>query len=101
MITCDPVSLAIKKETTSFKSKEIKLRQSTSYFTMNVMIFWDTAPCSPYANRRFRGKYYLHLQGKKSAEQETSLQQVDRNLLPRSFLSRLILESEDGGGTFL
>jgi hypothetical protein len=40
---------------------------------MKVVFFWDTAPCSPYVNRCFRGTYHLHLQGRKSAEQETSL----------------------------
>jgi hypothetical protein len=42
---------------------------------MNVAIFWDIAPCSPYVNQRFGGTYHLYLQGKKSAEQETSVQQ--------------------------
>jgi hypothetical protein len=36
-------------------------------------VFWDIAPCSPYVNRRFGGTYGLHLQGRKSAEQETSV----------------------------
>jgi hypothetical protein len=30
---------------------------------MNVAIFWDIAPCSPYVNLRF-GATYHHLQGK-------------------------------------
>jgi hypothetical protein len=38
----------------------------------NFAIFWDITPCSPYMNRRFGGKYCLYLQGRKSAEQETS-----------------------------
>jgi hypothetical protein len=25
---------------------------------MIVAIFWDTAPCSPYVNRRFEGTYH-------------------------------------------
>jgi hypothetical protein len=33
---------------------------------MNVAIFWDIAPCSPYANRYFGGKFRLHLQGRKN-----------------------------------
>jgi hypothetical protein len=33
---------------------------------------------SLYVNRRFGGKYHLHLQGRKSAEQETSVKQVAR-----------------------
>jgi hypothetical protein len=36
---------------------------------LNVAIFWDTSPCSPYVNRHFGGMYYFHLQGRKSAEQ--------------------------------
>jgi hypothetical protein len=28
---------------------------------MNVAIFWNIAPCSPYVNRRFEGKYRLNL----------------------------------------
>jgi succinylglutamate desuccinylase len=35
-------------------------------------MFWDIAPCSRYMNRRFGGTYHLHLQGRKSAEKETS-----------------------------
>jgi hypothetical protein len=33
---------------------------------MEIVTFWDTAPCSPYMNRRFDGKYHYHLQGRKS-----------------------------------
>jgi hypothetical protein len=61
---------------------------------MNVATFWDIAPCSPYVNRRFGGKYCLHLQGLKS-------------LLPshlfatRWFLARLIVDPEVGADTFL
>jgi hypothetical protein len=40
---------------------------------MNAVIFWDKAPFSPYVKRRFSGMYHLHLQGRKSTEQETSL----------------------------
>jgi hypothetical protein len=39
-------------------------------------IFWHIAPCSLYVNRRFSGTYYLHLQGRKSAQQENSVYQV-------------------------
>jgi hypothetical protein len=41
----------------------------------NVAFFRNIAPCSPYVERRFGGTH-LHLHGKKSAEQETRLQQV-------------------------
>jgi hypothetical protein len=39
---------------------------------MNISIFWDIAPCDPYENR-FGGTYRLHLQARKSAQQETSM----------------------------
>jgi hypothetical protein len=38
---------------------------------MNVAIFWDTAPCSPYMNRCFVGMYHRYLQDRTLAEQET------------------------------
>jgi hypothetical protein len=43
---------------------------------MDVVTFGDVAPCSPYVIRRLGRTYHLHLQGRKSAEQETSVQQV-------------------------
>jgi hypothetical protein len=61
---------------------------------MNVAIFWDIAPCSPYVDRRFGGTYYLHLQGQKAAKQKTSVQQVVRLVL--WFLTRQIFDPEDG-----
>jgi hypothetical protein len=39
---------------------------------MKYALFWDIEPCSPYMSRRFGGLYHLHLQGRKSAEQDTS-----------------------------
>jgi hypothetical protein len=33
--------------------------------------FWDISSCSPYMNRRLGRIYHLHLQGRKSAEQES------------------------------
>jgi hypothetical protein len=45
-------------------------------FFMIVAIFKDTALYSPYVNRRFGRTYDLHLQGRKSVWQETSVQQV-------------------------
>jgi hypothetical protein len=39
---------------------------------LKIAVFWDIAPCSPYMNRCFEGTCHLHLQGQKSAEQETS-----------------------------
>jgi hypothetical protein len=41
---------------------------------MNVAIFWDMAPCNSYVNGRFGGMCQLHIQGRKSAEQETNVQ---------------------------
>jgi hypothetical protein len=40
---------------------------------LSVATFWDVAPCSPYVNPRFVGKYRLHPQGRKSVEQETTV----------------------------
>jgi hypothetical protein len=45
-------------------------------------MFWDKTPCSPYVNLRFGWTYHLHLQGRKSAEQETNVQQVARQNKP-------------------
>jgi hypothetical protein len=45
---------------------------------MNSSTFWDIAPCSSCVNRRFGGTYGLHLQGRKSAEQQTSVHQAAR-----------------------
>jgi hypothetical protein len=33
--------------------------------TMKKAVFWDVAPCRNCVNRRFRGTYRLHLQGKR------------------------------------
>jgi hypothetical protein len=52
---------------------------------MTVAIFCDVEQCS--VSRRFEGTYYIYLQGRISAEQETSVQQV----------ARLILDLEYGG----
>jgi hypothetical protein len=43
---------------------------------MHVATSWDIVSCSPYVNRPFGRTYRLHLKGRKSAEQETSMQQV-------------------------
>jgi hypothetical protein len=56
-----------------------KLKNLSSYavsevlkaVVMNFAIFWNIAPCIQYMNRRFGGTYNLHLQGRKSVEQET------------------------------
>jgi hypothetical protein len=36
----------------------------------------------PYVYRRFGGKYQLHLQGRKSGDQETSVEPVARRCVP-------------------
>jgi hypothetical protein len=38
---------------------------------LKVAILWDIEQCRPYMNHRFGGKYHLHLQERKTAEQET------------------------------
>jgi hypothetical protein len=40
---------------------------------LNVAILWDIATRSQYVNRFFVGTYRLHVRGRKSAEQETSV----------------------------
>jgi hypothetical protein len=47
---------------------------------MSLASFLDIAPCSPYMNRRFGEMYHLHLQGRKSAEQDPNVQQVAREV---------------------
>jgi hypothetical protein len=44
----------------------------TTHF-MKVTVLWDIAPCSPYMNQRFGGMYYFLVQGRKSADRETSV----------------------------
>jgi hypothetical protein len=46
---------------------------------MIFVIFCDIAPCSPYMNPRFGGKYYIYFQGRKSSQ-----------LLARGFPAQLI-----------
>jgi hypothetical protein len=61
---------------TRIKGTTIQVCVGTEVFTaltMEAPIFWDIAPCSPYIKRRFGGMYHLHLQGKITAEQETSV----------------------------
>jgi hypothetical protein len=40
---------------------------------INPAIFWDVVLCSLYVHRWFGATHHLHLQGWKSAEQETSM----------------------------
>jgi hypothetical protein len=40
-------------------------------------VFWDITPCSPLkVNRRFGGRFLLHLQGRKWENPETSVKQM-------------------------
>jgi hypothetical protein len=77
---------------------------------LKIAIFWDSEPCSPYMNRRFGGKFHLHFQGRKSAEQEINESRWVGKMSSQSFClansfrwfpARLIFDPEDGGETFL
>jgi hypothetical protein len=52
-------------------------------------VFWDVASCESCVNRRFEGKYRLHLQGRKIRERGTSVSKwlavCSRWFLPRGF----------------
>jgi hypothetical protein len=54
------------------EEKFTQLKTTTNRLKIKIAIFWDIAPCSLYMNRSFGGTYHLHLQGRKSAKQETS-----------------------------
>jgi hypothetical protein len=45
---------------------------------MNVAVFWDVVPFNLRASQRFGRRYYLHIQGRKLAQQETSVYQETR-----------------------
>jgi hypothetical protein len=47
--------------------------EDLSAMVMKVVIFWDIAPCSSFMKQCLEEIYHLHLQGRKSAEYETSL----------------------------
>jgi hypothetical protein len=40
---------------------------------MKNAFFWDVTPCDSCKNPRFGGTYYLHYQGDKTGELETTL----------------------------
>jgi hypothetical protein len=64
---------------------------------MKSIIFWNMVPCSPLSfNRRFRGTYRLHLQGRRNRFSKPASKQVaniasnkcrQRRLVPRSVVS--------------
>jgi hypothetical protein len=51
---------------------------STDVAVMNIAILGDTAPCIPFMNRSFGGTCHIHLQCRKSADIESSMQMVAR-----------------------
>jgi hypothetical protein len=57
---------------------------------MKSIIFWDMTPCSPLSsNRRFRGTYRLHLQGRRNRFSKN--QQASKQVASRRFLLNLLL----------
>jgi hypothetical protein len=44
------------------KKEQCAVFEVLTALVMNVTIFRDIAPCGPYANRRFGGRYHLPLQ---------------------------------------
>jgi hypothetical protein len=47
---------------------------------LNAAVLLDKEPCSLYVNRCVGGMCHLHLQGRKSAKQQTSEQQIARQM---------------------
>jgi hypothetical protein len=64
-------------------------------------VFWDVGPCRWCMNRRFGGKYRLHLQDIKICERKTSVSRWSAATWSRWFLARKFFYPEDGGDTFL
>jgi hypothetical protein len=77
----------VQKDPTKITSAQAKL-EYLKILILNVTIF-DIVLCSRYVNQHFRGMSQFHLQGLKSAEQETSVQQVAR--LPGQFTDHMAL----------
>jgi hypothetical protein len=50
--------------------------------TMKNVVFWDVALCRSCVNRRFGGKYRLHLQGRKIRKRGTSVSRWLQTELP-------------------
>jgi hypothetical protein len=44
--------------------------------TMKNVVFWDVAACRYFVNRRFGGKYRLHLQGRRNPRTINQREQV-------------------------
>jgi hypothetical protein len=66
-----------------YSDHNVPLHLADIKYLLNVAIFCDIEPCGQYVNRRFGGTCHIHLQGKKSAEQETSHLLQARFLLGR------------------
>jgi hypothetical protein len=63
-------------------------------------ILWDVTPCDLIEDyRSLRGKYYLHLQGRR-VRQATSKKQVANRALVDGCLLSFFVYPEDGGSTF-
>jgi hypothetical protein len=73
------VAPSISVDVSSSVSTNRSCRIQQLYTFLNAAIFWDIEPFIPYIGRRFGATYRLHLQGRTSAEQETSLQQVAKS----------------------
>jgi hypothetical protein len=50
--------------------------------TVKNVVFWDVALCRSCVDRRFGGKYRLHLEGRKIREQGTSVSRWLQTQLP-------------------
>jgi hypothetical protein len=55
------------------RSKLLVRSEVFTAVTRKNAVFWDVAPCRSCVNRRFRGTYVLHLQGRKIRERGTSV----------------------------
>jgi hypothetical protein len=53
-----------------------KLYDTGRYQQLRSAIFWDVVPCRSCVNRRFRGTYRLHLEGRKNLHARNQPEQV-------------------------
>jgi hypothetical protein len=73
----------------------------TAVTTKNA-VFWDVAPCSSCVNRRFGGRYRLHLQARKMRDRGISVSRwLQTELRSVGSLTRTFFYPEYGGDTFL
>jgi hypothetical protein len=59
--------------------QQVNISRGTPNFILVRIIQNFAIICSPYVNQRFGGKYHLHLQRRKSSQQEISVHQVARH----------------------